>query len=138
VPTQPPVQWVPGLSSFPGVKYGLGVLLTTHPILVPWSWKSRAIPLSTIWATTGPVTGTLYTLSSINYTPSWRTEFPYHILRGFRRRLIIEVKVAHRASRYGFEVDEWHWDTFFTEHLCFLLVVSFHQIPGSCSFYLLS
>jgi len=31
------------------------VLLTTHPLLVPWSWKSRAIPLSTLWATTGPV-----------------------------------------------------------------------------------
>ena len=28
-PTQPPVQWVPGLSQ--GVKYGRGVLLTTHP-----------------------------------------------------------------------------------------------------------
>ena len=32
-PTQPAVQWVPGLSR--GVKYGRGVLLTTHPLLVP-------------------------------------------------------------------------------------------------------
>jgi len=39
------------------------VLLTTHPLLVPWSWKSRAITLPTLWATTGPVTGTLYTLT---------------------------------------------------------------------------
>jgi hypothetical protein len=46
--------------SFPGVKYGWGVLLTTYPLLVPWSWKGRAIPLPTLWATTGPVTGTLY------------------------------------------------------------------------------
>ena len=53
-PTQLPVQWVPG------VKYGRGVLLTTHPLLVPWSWKSRAIPLLPLQATTGPVTGTLY------------------------------------------------------------------------------
>ena len=45
---------------FPRVKYGGGVLLTTHPLLVPWSWKSRAISLPTLWATTGPVTGTLY------------------------------------------------------------------------------
>jgi hypothetical protein len=29
-PTQPPVQWVPGILS-PGVKRGLGVTLTTHP-----------------------------------------------------------------------------------------------------------
>jgi len=26
-----------------------GVLLTTHPLLVPRSWKSRAIPLPTLW-----------------------------------------------------------------------------------------
>ena len=48
-PTQPPVQWVPGLSW--GVKCGQSVLLTTHPLLVPQSWKSRAIPLPTLWAT---------------------------------------------------------------------------------------
>ena len=49
-----------GTESFPGVKYGRGVLLTTHPLLVPQSWKSRAIPLPALWATTEPVTGTLY------------------------------------------------------------------------------
>ena len=37
--------------SFPGVKCGRGVLLTTHSLLVPRSWKSRAIPLPTLWAT---------------------------------------------------------------------------------------
>ena len=34
-----------GTRSFPGVKSGRGVSLTPHPLLVPWSWKSRAIPL---------------------------------------------------------------------------------------------
>ena len=38
VPTQPPVQWVPGLSL--GVESGRGVTLTPHPFLVPRS-KSR-------------------------------------------------------------------------------------------------
>jgi len=42
-----------GTGSFPGVKCGRGVLLTTHPLLVPRSWKSRAIPQPTVWATPG-------------------------------------------------------------------------------------
>jgi len=42
-PSQPPVQRLPGFS--PGVKSGRVVTLTPHPLLVPWSRKSRAIPL---------------------------------------------------------------------------------------------
>ena len=42
-----------GTGSFPGVKCGRVVLLTTHPLLVPQLWKSRAIPLPTLWATSG-------------------------------------------------------------------------------------
>jgi len=62
-PTQPSVQWVPGL---PGVKCGRSVLLTTHPLLVPRSWKSRAIPLDH----TGPVTGT-FCLHDWRIIKSW-------------------------------------------------------------------
>ena len=39
-----------GTGSFPGVKSGRGVTLTPHPLLVPWSWKGRAIPLLPSWA----------------------------------------------------------------------------------------
>ena len=42
-----------GTVSFPGVKCGRGVLPTTHLLLVPPLWKSRAIPLPTLWATPG-------------------------------------------------------------------------------------
>jgi hypothetical protein len=42
-----------GTGSFPWVKCNRGALLTTHPLLVPRSWKSRAIPLPTLWATMG-------------------------------------------------------------------------------------
>jgi len=58
----PPVQTDPGAQqasckmgtgSFLGVKCDRGMLLTTHPLLVPRSWKSRAIPLPTLWATPG-------------------------------------------------------------------------------------
>jgi len=58
----PPVQTGPraqtasrkmGTGSFPGVKCGRSVLLTTHSLLVLRSWKCRAIPLPTLWATPG-------------------------------------------------------------------------------------
>jgi len=39
-----------GTGYFPGVKSGWGVTLTTHPLLVPWPRKSRAIPLLPLWA----------------------------------------------------------------------------------------
>ena len=57
-PVQPgpgahPASCTMGTGSFPGVKCGRGVLLTAHPLLVPRSWKSRAIPLPTLWATPG-------------------------------------------------------------------------------------
>ena len=55
-----PASCTMGTGSFMGVKYGRGVLLNTHPILVPQSWKSRAIPLPTLWAAPRPVMGTLY------------------------------------------------------------------------------
>jgi len=60
VPGAHPASCTMGFGSFRGVKYGRGVLLTTHPLLVSRSWKSRAIPLPTLWTRTGPVTGTLY------------------------------------------------------------------------------
>jgi hypothetical protein len=52
-PRAHPASCTVGTASFPGVKYGRGVLLTTHPLLVPWPWKSRAIPLPTLWAIPG-------------------------------------------------------------------------------------
>jgi hypothetical protein len=44
-PTQPPVPSVPGVLS-PGVKRGRGVMLTTHPQLVPRSRMSRSYTFS--------------------------------------------------------------------------------------------
>jgi len=38
-----------GTGSFPGIKSGRGVTLTPHSLLVPWSRKSRAIPLLPLW-----------------------------------------------------------------------------------------
>ena len=44
-PGSHPASCTMGTGSFPGVKCSRGVPLTTHPLLVPWSRKSRAIPL---------------------------------------------------------------------------------------------
>ena len=46
-----PLQTGPGAqpASCTKVKSGRGVTLTPHPLLVPWSWKGRAIPLLPLW-----------------------------------------------------------------------------------------
>ena len=70
--------------SFPGVKSNRGVTLTPHPLLVPWSWKSRAIPLLPLWAVR-PVQSlsactrdALYTklINVSNYFPTTRVHIP--------------------------------------------------------------
>ena len=75
----PPVQTGPGANSasckmgtgyFLGVKYGRGVLLTTHPPSSAAVVKSRAIPLPSLWATPGLVTGTLYPLIFLYFVTS--------------------------------------------------------------------
>jgi len=38
-----------GTGSFPGVKSGRGMTLTPYFLLVPWSRKSKAIPLLPLW-----------------------------------------------------------------------------------------
>ena len=43
-------RWMHFTGSFPGVKSGQSVTLTPHLLLVPWSRKSRAIPLLPLWA----------------------------------------------------------------------------------------
>jgi hypothetical protein len=64
-PTQPPVQWVPGALS-PGVKGGRGVMLTTHPLLVPMLRNSRSYTSSHPDAPLGSVTGPLYTFLQLS------------------------------------------------------------------------
>ena len=48
-PRAHPASCTMGTGSFPGVKSGRGMTLTPHPLLVPWSWKSRVIPLLPLW-----------------------------------------------------------------------------------------
>ena len=50
VPGAHPASYTMGTGYFPRVKSGRDMTLTSHPLLVLWSWKSRAIPLLPIWA----------------------------------------------------------------------------------------
>ena len=45
-----PASCTMGTGYYPGLKSGQGVTLTPHFLLVPWSRKSRAIPLLPLWA----------------------------------------------------------------------------------------
>ena len=45
-----PASCTMGTGPFPGAKSVRGVTLTPHPLLVPWSKKSRAIPIFPLWA----------------------------------------------------------------------------------------
>jgi hypothetical protein len=49
-PTVHPASSPTGTGSLLGVNSGRGVTLNRHPILVPWSWKGKAIPLLLLWA----------------------------------------------------------------------------------------
>jgi hypothetical protein len=84
-PTQPPVQWVPGALA-PGVKRGRGVMLTTHPLLVPRLRNSRSYtcshPNAPLWSVTGP----LYLLPF------------YCICVAHRRRFLFLLVVMCKAS----------------------------------------
>ena len=45
-----PASCTMGTGFFPGIKSGRGLTLTPHPLIVPWSWNGRAIPLLPLWA----------------------------------------------------------------------------------------
>jgi hypothetical protein len=56
----PPSLLYNGYRVFPGGKSGRGVMLTTHPLLVPRLRKSRVIPPLTLWVLLGLLRGSLY------------------------------------------------------------------------------
>jgi hypothetical protein len=45
-----PASYTMSTGYFLGAKSGRGVMLTPHPLLVPWSWKNSAILLVPLWA----------------------------------------------------------------------------------------
>jgi len=64
-PTQPPVQWVPGLF---GVKVWLGRAADHSPPSSAEVLEDKSYTSTPLWATTGPVTGLLYLYLLTIYT----------------------------------------------------------------------
>jgi hypothetical protein len=62
-----------GTGSFPGVMSGRGVTLTSHPLLVQWPRKSRAIPLLPLWAARPVQSLSACTVELYLYSPMGRT-----------------------------------------------------------------
>ena len=78
-----PASCTMGTRSFPGVKSGWGVTLTPHPLQVPWSRKSRAIPLLPLWAvrpvqSLSACTVQLYLYSPYGPYSLYRNSVPVH------------------------------------------------------------
>ena len=78
-PWGPPSLLYNGYRIFPGVKSGRGVTLTPHPLLVPWSRKSRAITTLPMDRTvcTGP--RCLYKCCTLPFLLSWRSASSFEI-----------------------------------------------------------
>jgi len=71
-PLDPPSLQYNGYRVFHGDKVRPGRAADHTAPSVPRSWKSRAIPLPTLWATPGPVTKTLYVFMSIRFPVVYR------------------------------------------------------------------
>jgi len=70
-----------GYLVFSGGKVRPGVLLSTQTLLVPRSWKSKDVPLPTLWATTRPVSGTLYLALFIIHYSIYRPTSPPTVIQ---------------------------------------------------------
>jgi hypothetical protein len=127
-PTQPPVQWVPGVLS-PGVKRGRGVILTTHPHLVPRSWMSRSYtssPPSASMACSG--TALLYctftSLSNFLHSPITSSLLCPNILIRTLFSNTLSLAIFMLSLSPAFRSWPWHVLTFLWIHLPNVVVES--------------
>jgi len=64
-----PASCAMGTGYFPGVKSGRRVTLTPNPFLVPWSRKSTAITLISLWAVRSVQSLSVCTVELYHYSP---------------------------------------------------------------------
>ena len=105
-PMEPTILLYNGYRVFPGVKSGRDVTLTPHPLLVPWSRKSRAIPLLSRRAV-GPV-------QSLSACTRVHVTLPLHFNVLFRVYIYIYIYVCVCVCVCVCYCDEWIVNSFVT------------------------
>ena len=77
VPGTPPAPCTIDSGSFSGVKSGRGVTMSPYLLLVPWSKKSRAIPLLPLWAVRPLQSLSACTRVHFTFVPSGKPKIHY-------------------------------------------------------------
>jgi hypothetical protein len=107
-PSQPPVQWVP---DFPwGKKSGRDMSLTPHPLLVPWSWKSRAILLLPLWAVL-PV-HSLTACTRVTFTFSYDYPSTLSLKHSCIFPAFAWVEISSHGSSWAPAFERQYWESF--------------------------
>jgi len=84
--------------SLPGVKCGRGVLLTTHPLLLPRSWESRTIPLP--YRACNGISLPLPFLPQIYYIRCLSSFFVLHYLKCLHGFLLYVLNLCRNAQKF--------------------------------------
>jgi len=103
-PTQPPVQW--GTGSFLGVKSGRGVMLTPHPLLVPWSWMGRATSLLSVRAIRPVQSLSACTRVQFTFTNTVTDVFPY-TMDAILICVLLSVVIQWMLRTQNCKIDPW-------------------------------
>ena len=96
-----------GTGSFPGVKSGRCVTLTTHPLLVPWSRKSSAIPLLPLWAVRPVQSLSACTRVTLPYLSCIRQTCSYNAIDIIRNSVNLHTR-THARTHAGTQL-ECYW-----------------------------
>jgi len=91
-PGDQPVSCTMGTKNFPGIKSGRSVTLASHPLLVPWSRKSAAIPLFPLW--------TVRPVQSLSACTTVHFAFTYTSISPMDRTACTEPQCLYNGALY--------------------------------------
>jgi len=125
-----------GYRVFPGCKEGPGRDADPSPLLVPWSWKSRAIPLLPLWTVRPVQSLSACTRVHFSFTlpklqdEKWNERKCFRKIAALwsRQRNVVHIHLEFSCSSLSFFINVlkyfpyifcWHSDTCFTPLLIF-------------------